>query len=184
MKVGQQSKQNRNLIAILVFLILLIFGLIAGLILVNTNNSSQISQNNLIDTDEKMAGYNGPIDDSTRALVLTETIQDKLSSNPDYNPPQAIAEYQSIFNQATGNLKLYVAIEYATYSYQVYSNIDQSIAILNSVSNLVNTSNEESYYWAMLNLYEAAGDTEQANYYQKIISDIAEAKATQKEPGS
>lgn len=179
-----QSTKNSNLLAILIFLILVIIGLAISLIVVGVNKSSETSQNNLIDTSEKMAGYNGPIDDSTKALILTETIQDKLSSDPNYNPDQAIAEYQEVFNKASGNLKLYVAIEYANYFYQTLDDFNQAIAILDSITNLVNTSNEEDYYLALFNLYNAANNTEKANEYQQILNQKAEAKATQKEPGT
>ena len=176
MQIGRRIGNN-NLIAILAFLVLLIFGLIVGIILTNNNQSAPISQENLIDTSEKMAGWEGNISDSTRALVLTETIRDKLSTDPDYNPDQAVAEYQNVYDQATGDLKLYVAIEYAT-----FSDLNQAVAILNSVETLVNSSNEEDYYLTLADLYSQAGDAETAAKYEQIWSDKAAAKSSQKGP--
>ena len=173
---------NNNLIAILAFLVLLIFGLIVGIILTNNNQSAPISQENLIDTSEKMAGWEGNISDSTRALVLTETIRDKLSTDPDYNPDQAVAEYQNIYDQTTGDLKLYVAIEYANYVYDTFSDLNQAVAILNSVETLINSSNEEDYYLTLADLYSQAGDAETAARYEQIWSDKAAAKSSQKGP--
>ena len=170
MQIGRRIGNN-NLIAILAFLVLLIFGLIVGIILTNNNQSAPISQENLIDTSEKMAGWEGNISDSTRALVLTETIRDKLSTDPDYNPDQAVAEYQNVYDQATGDLKLYVAIE-----------LNQAVAILNSVETLVNSSNEEDYYLTLADLYSQAGDAETAAKYEQIWSDKAAAKSSQKGP--
>lgn len=173
----QSTKQDKILRVILICLVLVIVGLTISLIWVNSNNqASETRQDSLIDTSGKMAGWDGPVSDSAKALVLAETIQDKLESDPDYNPPQALAEYQDIYNQATGNLKLYVAIEYAKYLYQTIGDHTEALRILNEVQDLVSTSNQIDYYGILYDIYNTTGDTTNADHYRQLLSEITKVE--------
>lgn len=191
MQNKQPSKRNYGLVVILVSLILIILGLVVGIILAhNNNNNSNSNSNNdsatadqdiVVDTSEEMAGWEGKISDSTRAMILTKTIQDKLNTDPNYNSDQAVAEYQSVYDQATGDLKLYVAIEYANYIYQTLNNSEWALQIINGVKDLVNNNNELDYYGFLYNIYNTSGNVEQANYYQQLLSEKAQVDRAQVE---
>ena len=174
MKNGRALGESGGLMAVLAVLVVVIVGLVVGIVAVNLNSSGDKTINNnddLISVSKEMEGWEGPISDSTRAMILTEEIQEKLSSDPNYNSPEAIAEYKDKYDKAVGELKAYIAIEYAQYYYSVTNDLDGSVKILDEVKELTqdDVALEVDYLYAFYYLYEQAGNVEMANNYMQAI---------------
>ena len=177
MQEGDSAKEQKGLIGVLGFLVVAIVGLVVGIVVVSNNNGNnageEVANNEIIDTSEAMAGWEGSIADSTKATVLTEEINEKLRTEPSYNPPQAIVEYDKVYNESEGELKVYVAIEYANYVYRVNGDLEKSVGILKGVEKIAaeKPSTNVDYLYALCGLYDQAGDTQTADYYRQIIID-------------
>lgn len=136
-----------------------------------SDNSSDNTKE-LIDTSSAMPGVDQDrIDDRTRAAILTEQINNKLNENADYGVNQAIADYDNVYRKSNGELKIYVAIEYAHYVYVSSNDIDRAVKIMTDVENSLSDDNKLDYYTAMLNLYTHANDSAMKAKYQKLVDD-------------
>lgn len=122
--------------------------------------------------NEQFADYEGEIADSAKALALSETIENKLSSDPNYNPEQAIADYEEAYQSASGNLKIYVATYYADYVYNTFGDVERALLILEPLDNNRGDEGSIEIWAALAAFYENAGNTEKAEQYRRKISAI------------
>ena len=151
----------------------MIVALVVSLILLNNSQTpeSQEETEITVDIPDQVDGYNGPISAATQALIFSQNIQDKLSADANYTQEQATAEYEAAFKQSSGDLKLYLAIEYANYLYQLNSDLEQAVAILQDITYAENTQAELDYLNAIYSLYDRAGNTEKAREYNQMIKE-------------
>ena len=176
MQPGQPSVKifkNRPLLIAFICLIIMIVALVVSLILLNNSQTpeSQEETEITVDIPDQVDGYNGPISAATQALIFSQNIQDKLSADANYTQEQATAEYEAAFKQSSGDLKLYLAIEYANYLYQLNSDLEQAVAILQDITYAENTQAELDYLNAIYSLYDRAGNTEKAREYNQMIKE-------------
>ena len=176
MQPGQPSVKifkNRPLLIAFICLIIMIVALVVSLILLNNSQTpeSQEETEITVDIPDQVDGYNGPISAATQALIFSQNIQDKLSADTNYTQEQATAEYEAAFKQSSGDLKLYLAIEYANYLYQLNSDLEQAITILQDITYTDGTQAELDYLNALYNLYDKAGDIGKAGEYDQIIKE-------------
>ncbi len=169
-----RKHETLGLWAILGVLCIIIVGLIVAIIVVFNHTNDYVTESPLVSeaVAEQFANYEGEIADSAKALALSETIEQKLSSDPDYNPEQAVNDYKEAYETTSGDLKIYIAIRYANYVYEVYQDTERVLAILEPLDN--NRGNEASLeIWAALAaFYENAGNTEKANEYRQKIEKV------------
>lgn len=169
-----QQNRNHSLVVILVILCIIIIGLGVWVVILKNNGLviSQTDNSNLIDVSEEADGWNGEVADSTRALVLTEQIRDKLGLEPDYNPEQAVSEYREKMDLATGDLKIYIALEYANFVYDTYNDPARAASIIHEVEGLTDDIGiNYSIATTMSFLYSELGDEEKVSYYEKLINE-------------
>lgn len=162
--------KNRVLIVLFIALVLIGVGLIVTIVWLNNKPESDSQENvETVDIPSEMEGYEGPVSDSTRALVFAQNIQDRLSADPNFTHEQVINEFDAAYKQSSGDLKLYLAIEYANYLYQTDSNINEAMSILENIEYTENTRAEMDYLNAVYDLYAKSGDTQKAEEYNQLI---------------
>lgn len=122
--------------------------------------------------NEQFADYEGEIADSAKALALSETIENKLSSDPNYNPEQAIADYGEAYQSASGNLKIYIAAYYANYIYNTFGDVERALSILEPLDNNRGDEGSIEIWAALAAFYENAGNTEKTKEYQQKIDAV------------
>lgn len=169
-----ERQKNLGLWIALGVLCLTIMGLTVAIIVVFYRVNDYAPESPLIAeaVEEQFADYEGEIADSAKALALSETIESKLSSDPDYNPEQAVQDYDEAYQSASGNLKIHIATYYANYIYETFGDAERALAILEPLDN--NRGNEGSLeIWAALAaFYGNTGDTERAKEYQQKIDAV------------
>ena len=167
-----KDANKHSLLIIFIILVVIIICLIGGLIWLNNKPTSNLQQDNeIVDVPNQMDGYDGPISDSTRALLFAQNIQDKLSSDPNYTLEQAITEYEKACEQNSGDLKLYLAIEYVNFLFEMNSDIKQAATILENAEYTEGTQAEMDYLYAMQDLFTRAGDNQKAEEYNQKIKE-------------
>lgn len=175
-KASETKSGNKGLVILLCVLAVVIVGLGVGISVImgvqrnikSDENSERI--NKLIDTEEAMSGWDGEVSDSTKAMILTDDIRDKLQNNVDYDVSDAIAEYDEVYRGSDGDLKVYVAIEYANYLYTISQDVEASVKILEDVDDLTNNDFlRYEYLSALYYIYQQAGDVEKSDYYKGMI---------------
>lgn len=125
-----------------------------------------------IDIGYAMEGWEGGVADSTKAMILTENINYKLNSDSGYSVSDAISDYENVYNNTGGELKVYVAIEYADYVYDNTRDLGLAVSILENVQGLASGHfSEKNLLDAICGLYVQAGDKDKVEYYKTIISD-------------
>ena len=155
---------NKRLVAVFGVLGFIIVGLVVGIFFNNWfNNGGSVGENNSV-IDEKT-------NDSARALMLSENIIEKLSSEPDYNSEQAMDEYRNTYDVAEGEYKVYVAIEWAKFVDENFEDTNQAVEILSSVEEYTDNNAETDYLYAVIYYYEKLGDKGKVNYYRQILDD-------------
>lgn len=177
---GEQQNKGKGLYVALGVLCVVIVGLVIGIVVVNLSNneeSKQIAEEVEQDLDtvveEKMSGWDGEVSDATKALVLAESIDEKLVSSPDYGSAQAAEEYREAYESASGDLKVYIAIKYAQYIYSTFDDLEQAVGILAAVDGQGSDMAKIDRLYALADLYERSGDQSTADHYrQKAIDDF------------
>ncbi len=171
-----KDKQGFNVWKLVVALCILVavigVGACIGVFLMNKNSQDQGNNEDLMNIEYAMAGWEGEVADSTKAMILTENIKDRLNSESGFGVSDAISDYEYVYNNTDGELRVYVAIEYASYIYDNTQDLGRAVNILEEVQELVNGQFlENNYLNALCALYMRAGDTEKVEYYRTIISE-------------
>ncbi len=86
--------------------------------------------------EERMAGWKGGIDESTKALSFHNYINERLESEPDYNISEAVADWEKVYNNSSGDLKYYLALEYADFINEEQGDEEKAQKILDEVKDL------------------------------------------------
>ncbi len=173
MEKRRTQKGNGVLVGVLAVLVLLIVGLVVAIFVVSMPEKKEVSFENEVNEDvaNEMEGWDGPIAESTRAMIYADSIEKKVGTEPGFGVDEAIKEYTSAVESSSGEFKLYLAIEYAYYVYDNYKDIKQALEILDSVSSLVNENNELYYYGVLYDMYNSFGDTANAERYKKLVDE-------------
>ena len=141
-------------------------------VILTRRDSQNLNGNGEIDIGYAMEGWEGEVADSTKAMILTENINNKLNSDSGYNVSDAIADYENVYNYADDKLKVYVAIEYADYVYDNTRDLGLAVSILENVQNLASEQFlEKDWLNAICGLYVQAGDKYKVEYYKTVLSD-------------
>lgn len=169
-----RKSHRRRLIIGGVIVLLVVVASLGGFFWWRSQNDKQQAANvelsDLIDTSEQMPGVDfNDIPDATKANILSANIEDKAEGYVDYDAGKAMADYKQVYDKAKGDLKLYVAIEYARYVYDNKKDLDQAVKIMDSVKGEMNDGNKVDYYSAFVSLYTEAGNEEKASEYRDLL---------------
>ena len=158
------KENNFPLILTLAILIIMIIGLGAGIFVLRLGKKPQVT------VPETMEGWDGPISDSTKALMFSEEIDERIESN-DYSYEDAVRDYGDALDSSQGDLKVYMAIAYANFVFNEKLDLDKAVGILDSVSDLVHGNVlENAYNGTYYDLYSSSGEVEEADYYLGLIN--------------
>lgn len=161
-------------IALLVVLLIVIVGLVVGLV-VQLSTERMIAESDDFGgiIEENMPGWEGDVGDSTKALIIAEEIAERLEDDLTFSLDDAIAEYKTVYDNSDGDLKVYIAIEYANYIYNATGNLEEALKIINEVEGLTKGSDklESDYLYAIYGLYSLAGDSEKMAKYSDILEE-------------
>ena len=138
---------------------------------VNDNGSDEANEVVLADD---MEGWDGQISESTKALVFSEKIKDKLESDGTYNDDDADRDFRNAYDTADGVLKVYIAIEYAKYRYDLIGNTEDALEILEEVQEYIDafeSTVQDDLWYELAYYYEINGDTNMAEEYRKKIEE-------------
>lgn len=168
MKEGKAESNNKGLIILLCALVVVIVGLGIGIgvVMLNDSRNGSVAEN-----DKNVNG-------GTEALLTSENIRSKLESDLNYSNDDAIRDYEYALNSNGGNAyKVYVAMDYADFVYDLYMSKDYVIEIMSGVEGLLDTSTLAiDYYGAMSSFYEQFGDTEKADLYNQKVVELVPAE--------
>lgn len=179
MSRGGSAGDNRWLFAVLGILGVMILGLTVLIVLnVRSGMNNPKGENDaLIDTSEEMAGWEGEISDSTRAAILSKQVQDLA-------PEQAMERYEKVLDAATGDLKVYVGLEYANYIYEKFDDSLRAVDIIMGVENVSeNMATKFDLYTTLRVLYDKLGNSEKVAYCDEKIGELIPNPGTPVCPG-
>ena len=144
----------------IIFAVLLIVcaAIVAVIIIVNKNNPERIADENIVE--------------NISASEVSENIENKFDNELDYSLNDAINEYESAMSTGTNTYKVYIAIYYATFIYDINNNIDEAIDILGRVESLIDDNTAVDYYVALRQLYSIAGMDEEAEFYNQKVLEL------------
>ena len=172
---------NNKLVVVLGGMILVIIGLIIAIVVVNIKQRDNLDYedtvvseiDNLADVGQQMTGWDGPIDDTTKAFALKESIDKRLKSDSSYDSEDAIMEYDEAYDLADGDLKCYIAIYYADYYFSSTQDLTKSVDILEQIDTAtLDIEAETSRLYALKDLYDSVGDNEKAELYAQRIDAL------------
>lgn len=169
---------DKKLVGILIFLVVVIIGLIIGIVAVammnGTSTGSEYNDDGSVRISEKMEGWDGEIDSSTQASMFYDEIKAKLKNNSGYDLKKAISDYENAFDEASDDLKFYLAIRYSYFVYEEQEDLDSALKIMQRVEKMkdLNDDNEVYYYNTLRTLYEKAGMEVEAAHYVQLLDDI------------
>lgn len=165
---------KKFLFAFLIVLILVVGGVGVGVFVFNNyfgNNEEGINS--------KVESQNNGVNYGETALSLTENIAEKLATEPEYELEQATSEYEKAYNEAEGELKVYIAIEYANFVYDNYTDLDRAVEIMEGVGDLsVSEGMQVDYFAVLRELYKKAGDETMMEFYNKKIIELVPDSVT------
>ena len=184
----QAPSENRGLVVFLGVLGVMIVGLSTGIVLVNMRKGGgeDVEVPDVVDDDvetvvpgsvptedvvikDKMEGWDGTISTSTQAAIFSDDVNSKLD-NPtlDYSLDRAKDDYQSAFEESSGGLRFYIAIEYATFAFERLNDIEMAAGIMAEVKDIAmeNGYLASLYYRTLYQFYNKAGDLAQAEKYR------------------
>lgn len=160
-KASEAKSGNKGLVILLCALVVVIVGLGIGIVVVVNGN----------DNDSSL--FDGEVNDSVSALEANDVILNKMNNNLEYSIEEAVEEFENEMNVGDDSRKVYIAIYYADFVYSYYGNIDQSVAILGRVENLVIDDDMAiNYYVALRDLYLRAGMEEEVVFYNQKVVDL------------
>ncbi len=152
------GKRSNQLLAIVFsFLVATIVGLSVGIILINLSNATK---------DDATADVITPEDAENYAAE----IRFKLEDDNYYIVDDAINDFAMAFDSLEGSKKVEFAIEYALFMHDYVNDFGTALAILDSVSNLVNEETEIAYYSAYVEINDDIGDYAVAAKYQNDLA--------------
>lgn len=178
----QAPSENRGLIVFLGVLGVMIVGLSVGIVLVNARKGGDDSDNVLgsVPTEDvvikdKIEGWDGTVPASTQASMFSKEVNEKLD-NPalDYSLERAKEDYQRAFDEAGGELKYRIALDYARFVYERLDDIRFATRILESVKDIAMIDSEDArlYYDALFRMYSDKGDIDNAEMYKQLYDDV------------
>lgn len=126
---------------------------------------------------EEVGDIQKMMDDSTRAVNLSETISEKLNTEADYNPDQALEEYAGVYSEVSGSYKMYVAIQYADYACNGLGDCNLALEVMEGVQPGEDWSEFSNYYYELIGIYEAMGEEEKAQECMEVLNSKAEEGA-------
>ena len=112
--------------------------------------------------------------DGINTILLTEEIDEKLDTDPNYGYEQASEDYREAMSSGDNTTRLSAAFAYAQYDYSVYQNADRAIAILEEVKDLADTDYLKYIYCGyLLKFYQDAGYEEKANNIITMMNELS-----------
>lgn len=177
------ASDNKGLIAFLCVLGVAIVGLTVGVVvnLIKTEPENPADQSPEVVVADKMEGWDGEISESTKALIFSDNVYSKLEEDSSYDINDAINDYGYTFENSSGNLRFFIAIEYANFVYDNLGDIDLSVGIMSGVEDIASSDSIlENYYNSTLrSLYSKSGDEEKAEYYGNVLDKSIDVQEEQ-----
>lgn len=158
---------NKNLLKILCCVFgAIILSLVVAIIVVLVRPKESI-----VTISDIIEGQTNPVSNSAVAFMFNEEIQNNLGEGYSYD--DAIYDYQKAYDESTGSMKIYIAVEYADFLYYELARLDDAIDILEKVGDLPDERVVlYVYYSKLLELYEAKGDEEKIEQYKELLSSL------------
>lgn len=160
MKEGKAKFEHKGLVILLCVLLVAIVGLGVGIgVILNNNHINEELVNN--ETG------------SVSALAVNERIMDRLDSDPEYTIDDAIEDFEKEMDNGDNAHRVDVAIYFADFVYTYHGDINESVAILSRVEDLLEDDEEAiSYYATLRRLYESEGLDVEADFYNQKVIDL------------
>lgn len=151
-KSKKQPRERKILIGVLSVLVVVIVGLVVAIVV--GMNSFELT-------------------DNVQVIARCNEINDRYNENLDYN--QAIASFDDSLNDSANIQKMYLSICYAKFIYKNEGNLEKAASVLKKYQSLSESEGGEveiDYNVAMRDLYESAGDMEEAGHYGEIVIEL------------
>ncbi|MBR3144008.1 hypothetical protein IKF12_02285 [Candidatus Saccharibacteria bacterium] len=158
---------NKNSLKILCCVFgVVILGLVVAIIVVLVRPKESV-----ITISDIVESQTNPVSNSAVAFMFDEEIQNNLGEGYSYD--DAIYDYQKAYDESTGSMKIYIAVEYADFLYYELARLDDAIDILEKVGDLPDDKVVlHVYYGKLLELYEAKGDEEKIEQCKELLSGL------------
>ena len=114
------------------------------------------------------------VNDEEWAEAFGYEIESKLSSEANYNPPQAMEDYKKAYEEASGMRKFYVGLEYAQFACDYMEECELAVRVLEEMQPPENWLDKMSYYSVLLDSYKIIGNEDKISYYEGKINELAE----------
>lgn len=161
---GQEKpKTNKGLVAVLCILLVVIVGLGVGVVMIV--NSRNEAESPVIQDGE--AGL--------QALETQENINEEYENNPNYSFDDAANAYEEAMTKGSNASRVYSAMNYASFVYDVQGDIAKATEIMSRVEPLIEGNNDLAidYYVSLRNLYSQVGDNEMEGYYDQKVAELS-----------
>ena len=112
--------------------------------------------------------------DEEWAEAFSYELEGKLSSEANYNPPQAMEDYKKAYEEASGERKFYVGLEYAQFACDYMEECELAVRVLEEMQLPEKWLDKMSYYSVLLDSYKIIGDEDKILYYEGKINELAE----------
>ena len=158
---------NKNLLKILCCVFgVVILGLVVAIIVVLVRPRESI-----VTISDIIEGQTNPVSNSAVAFMFNEEIQNNLGEGYSYD--DAIYDYQKAYDESTGSMKIYIAVEYADFLYYELARLDDAVDVLEKVGDLPDDKVVlHVYYSKLLELYEAKGDEEKIEQCKELLFSL------------
>jgi len=170
MRHKADEKGNGKVSLLLVCLLVLILILIVLIVMFNRPSSITDQSGNSIYEESQQLGELS--DDSAKALFIKDKIEEKLDLMPDYDYEMSIQEFKDIYSTASDSLKVYLAVEFASFLSQHKLNLDIAEDIIDDAESRVDGLLFVSFYPYFIEYYKVNGNEQKANAYQNKYNEM------------
>ena len=124
-------------------------------------------------------------EDGVNVVLLTEEIDDKLYSDPNYGYEQAAEDYRAAMAIGDNQSRLSVAFAFARYDYSVFHDTGRAVGIIRGVEDLADDDFKKyTYYGYLLYFYNQGGYEEEAAEVSRIMDGLSPRPDLNREEGA
>ena len=170
-----ESRENRALVITLCVLGVMIVGLIVAIAVVNVTKGVGTTNNmRTVVVKNSNNGLEEGTDAYAVAMIFSNDVFSELQTNPKYDLEQASYDYSVAIDEAEGDLKFYLALNYVEFAI-LRLNDDELVASMLEEIKPVATSSPSlasAYYFGLSQAYRESGDEVNADYYNKKFENV------------
>ena len=103
---------------------------------------------------------------------ISEDIAYSFENDPNYTEYEMRRDFEKLINDKQGDEKSYAVAEYAHFIYDETGDLNEAVALMESISEDVSEGSRAGYYISFSNLYKKAGMDDEARKYYDLAVQI------------